>query len=195
MIVVNIPKPVREYRFVANLREDDLPAFREALVDLADGFTEIGTSQGTRCIVGLRGRGARQRLQRLLAEWEPRARQGKIDLEDCSTAADRDEIYFLLPLQRNPDPAGGPRRPLFTNEQWAGFRDELARRFRFRPEMVRVYGEWRNDAGQLMPTTRSSSVCRGVVAGRSRPCGGSSVVRSLRPKAATRTTSTCRAAG
>src|SRR3990172_2325666 len=103
MIVVNIPKPVREYRFVANLREDDLPAFREALVDLADGFTEIGTSQGTRYIVGLRGRGARQRLQRLLAEGEPRARQGKIDLEDCSTAADRDEIYFLLPLQRNPD--------------------------------------------------------------------------------------------
>jgi len=151
MIVINIPKPVREYRFVANLREDDLPAFREALVDLADGFTEIGTSQGTRYIVGLRGRGARQRLQRLLAEWEPRARQGKIDLEDCSTAADRDEIYFLLPLQRNPDPAGGPRRPLFTNEQLAGFRDELAQRFRFRPEMVRVYGEWRNDAGQLIP--------------------------------------------
>lgn len=95
----------------------------------------------------MRGPGARQRLQRLLAEWEPRAREGKIDLEDCSTAADRDEIYFLLPLQRNPDPAGGPRRPLFTNEQWAGFRDELAQRFRFRPEMVRVYGEWRNDAG------------------------------------------------
>jgi len=63
----------------------------------------------------------------------------------------KDEIYFLLPLQRNPDPAGGMRRPLFTNEQLAGFRDELARRFRFRPEMVRVCGEWRNDAGKLIP--------------------------------------------
>jgi len=151
MAAAEVPKPVREFRFVGNLREDDLPAFREALIDLARGFTEIGTNRGTRYIVGLRGRGARQRLQRLLAEWGPRSRQGEIDLEDRWTVADRDEIYLLLPLQRNPDPTGGPRLPLFTNEQLAALRDELARRFQFRPEMVRVYGEWRNDAGELVP--------------------------------------------
>jgi len=150
MAAAEVPKPVREHRFVANLREDDLPAFREALVDLAGGFTEIGTSQGTRYIVGMRGQGAKQRVQRLLEEWRPRTRDGKIELEDRSTAVDRHEIYFLLPLQRNPD-AGRPRPPLFTNEQLAAWREELARRFHFRPEMVRVYGEWRNDAGDLVP--------------------------------------------
>lgn len=146
-----VPRPVREYRFVANLRGDALTAFREALVDLSGGFTEIATGRGTRYVVGLRGRGARQRILRFLAQWAHRTREGKIDFEDRSTAADRDEIYFLLPLQRNLDPAGGPRLPLFTNEQLAGFRDELAQRFHFRPETVRVYGEWRNDAGQLIP--------------------------------------------
>ncbi len=114
MAAAEAPKPVREYRFVANLREDDLPAFREALVDLAGGFTEIGTTQGTRYIVGLRGRGARQRVRRLLEEWGPRTRDSKIDLEDRSTAEDRDALYFLLPLHWNPDPAGGTRRPMFT---------------------------------------------------------------------------------
>lgn len=146
-----VPRPVREYRFAANLRGDDLAAFREALVDLAGGFTEIADDRGTRYVVGLRGRGATQRLLRFLAKWAHRTRERRIGLEDRSTTEDRDEIYFLLPLQRNPDPAGGPRLPLFTNEQLAGFRDELARRFHFRPETVRVYGEWRNDAGQLIP--------------------------------------------
>ena len=146
-----VPRPVREYRFAANLRGDDLAAFREALVDLAGGFTEIADDRGTRYVVGLRRRAATQRMLRFLAEWAQRTRERRIDLENRSTAEDRDEIYFLLPLQRNPDPAGGPRLPLFTNEQLAVFRDELARRFHFRPEMVRVYGEWRNDAGQLIP--------------------------------------------
>lgn len=113
-----VPRPVREYRFAANLRGDDLAAFREALVDLAGGFTEITDDRGMRYVVGLRGRGATQRMLRFLAEWAQRTRERRIDLEDRSTAEDR---------------------------------DELARRFHFRPETVRVYGEWRNDAGQLIP--------------------------------------------
>ncbi|MBI4705392.1 MAG: hypothetical protein HY744_30170 [Deltaproteobacteria bacterium] len=146
-----MPKAVRECRFVANPRDEDLVAFRKDLLGLAGGFTEIGTTQGTRYIVGLSGRGARRRIQRLLAEWGPRFRQGGVGLEDHSTAADRDEIYFLLPLQKNPDPSGRPRLPLFTNEQLAAWREELARRFHFRPEMVQVYGEYRNDAGVPVP--------------------------------------------
>jgi len=151
MTRVTLPRPVREFRFAANLQGDDLAAFREALVDLAGGFTEISDDRGIRYVVGLRGRGATQRMLGFLTEWSHRTRECKIDLEDRSAAKDRDEIYFLLPLWRNPDPTGGPRLPLFTNEQLADLRNELARRFRFRPETVRVYGEWRNDAGQLIP--------------------------------------------
>ena len=135
-----VPSPVREYRFLANLRGEDLAAFREGLVDLAGGFTEVAGDRRTRWIVGLRGKGAKQRILRFLTQWARRSRDRRIDLEDRTTTAERDEIYFLLPLQRNPDPAGGPRLPLFTNEQLIGFREELARRFHFRPEAVRVYG-------------------------------------------------------
>jgi hypothetical protein len=147
----DVPKPVREYRFSATIDGPDLTAFREALVDLAGGFTEITIERGTRYIVGLSGRGANQRVQDLLAQWAARTREGNIEIEDQASAADRDEIYFLLPLQRNPAPGGGPRLPLFTNEELAALRGDLARRFHFRPEMVRVYGEWRNKAGELVP--------------------------------------------
>jgi len=57
--------------------------------------------------------------------------------------------WLLLPLLRNP--GGGPRQPLFTNEQLARLRTELASRFHFRPVMVRVYGEWRKNTGELVP--------------------------------------------
>lgn len=151
MAGTTVPRPVREYRFVATLYGRDVTEFREALVDLADGFTESATDRGTRYVVGLRGRGAKQRMLRFLAQWAHRTRKGRIDLEDRDIAPDQDEVYFLLPLQRNPDPARARRLPLFTNEQLAGFRKELAWRFHFRPETVQVYGEWRNDAGQLIP--------------------------------------------
>lgn len=143
------PKPVREHRFLVNLFAAHLPAFREALVDLAGGFTEIATDYGTRYVVGLRGRAAKKRMARLLATWAPQTQAGNIRIESPVNAPDRDEIFFLLPLQRNP--GRGPRQPLFTNEKLAGLRAELARRFHFRPVMVQVYGEWRNDAGELVP--------------------------------------------
>lgn len=143
------PTPVREYRFSADLDADHLAPFREALVDLAGGFTEVGTDRGTRYIVGLRGRGARQRLIKLLDRWAPYTQQGSIRLERQVSARDGAEIFFLLPLHRNP--GGGARQPLLTNEQLARLRTELASRFHFRPAMVRVYGEWRNNAGELVP--------------------------------------------
>ena len=143
------PKPVREYRFSANLPAAHLAAFREALVDLAGGFTEVGTDRGTRYIVGLRGRGPRQRLIKLLARSAPYTQQGSIRLERQTAAPDGAEIFFLLPLLRNP--GGGPRQPLFTNEQLARLRTELASRFHFQPVMVRVYGEWRNNTGEPVP--------------------------------------------
>ena len=142
---------VFEYRFVADFQGDDLPAFREALVELAGGFTEIPGDRGTRYVIGLQGRDARRRLRAVLIRWSSHARAGRINLEQRSISWARDEIYFLLPLQRNPDQPGKPRLPLFTNEQFACFRDSLARDFHFRPEAVRVYGEWRNDAGRLIP--------------------------------------------
>jgi len=143
------PGPVREYRFSANLDTAHLAAFREALVDLAGGFTEITTDRGPRYIVGLRGRGARQRIIKLLARWAPYTQEGNIRIESQAAAPDGAEIFFLLPLLRNP--AGGPRRPLFTNDQLARLRVELASRFHFQPIMVRVYGEWRNEMGELVP--------------------------------------------
>ena len=151
--VAEMPMPVREYRFVVDLGVVDLPAFREALAALAGGFTEIATDRGTRYVVGMRGRGAKERLLKLLAIWASRTRAGRIEIEDRSTVPDRDEIYFLLPLKRNPEPDGGPRPPLFTNEQLTTLRTELARRFHFRPEMARVYGEWRNDVADLVVQT------------------------------------------
>lgn len=146
-----VPKPVREYRFSATIDGPELAAFREALVDLAGGFTETTTELGTRYIVGLSGRGAKQRVLNLLAQWAAPTREGNIKLEDQATSTDRGEIYFLLPLQRNPDPDSERRLPLFTNEELEALREDLARRFHFRPEMVRVYGEWRNNAGELIP--------------------------------------------
>ncbi len=143
------PRPVRECRFSANLDAAHLAAFREALVDLAGGFTEVGTERGTRYIVGLRGRRARQRIIKLLARWAPYTQEGNIRIERQAAAPDSAEIFFLLPLLRNP--RGGLRRPLFTNEQLARLRTELATRFHFQPVMVRVYGEWQDDAGELVP--------------------------------------------
>lgn len=65
MAGTTVPRPVREYRFVAALYGRDLTEFREALVDLADGFTESATDRGTRCVVGLRGRGASELAEKL----------------------------------------------------------------------------------------------------------------------------------
>lgn len=48
-------RPVREHRFTANLAGAELVRFREALVDLAGGFTEIASGGGTRYVVGLTG--------------------------------------------------------------------------------------------------------------------------------------------
>lgn len=146
-----VPSPVQEYRFVADLAAHDLPAFREALVNLAGGFTEIDMPRGTPTIVGLRGPGSEQQIQKLLDEWSSRDRRGAISLEDQKTAQDRDEVFFLLPIRRIPKQPGKPRPPLFTNERLAEIREELARQFQFRPDMVRVYGEWRNSDGQLIP--------------------------------------------
>lgn len=151
MIVSKTPKRLREYRFVADLEGNDLVAFREELVDLAGGFTEIHTEAGTRYIVGLRGRDAKHSILKLLGKWEARTKKGKIDIEDRATASDPNEIYFLLPLRRNPDRAGGLRLPAFTNEELAALRMKLAHKFHFRPVMVQVYGEWRNDTGELIP--------------------------------------------
>lgn len=144
-------KPIRECRFIVHLHPGDVAAFREALVDLAGGFTEIARDGATRYIVGLGGDDADQRIEAFVAQWKPRTAKGGIALEDQSKAPDRDEVYFLLPLQRNPPAGGGPRRPLFTNEQMGRIRDELARRFHFRPEVVSVYGQWRNASGELIP--------------------------------------------
>ncbi len=140
---------VREYRLILDLEQRHLAAFREDLVALAEAFTEIGSAPALRYIVGLRGRDARARVLAVLGRWEGRAR--RVEMEDPATAPEGQEIYFLLPLQRNPDPAGGPRKPLFTNEEMAELRFRLARKFHFRPEMVRVYGEWRNKASDLVP--------------------------------------------
>jgi hypothetical protein len=144
-------KRVREYRFVADFAEHDVRVFREQLVDLAGGFTEIATDSGTRYMVGIRGRRARKRLLELLEIWAPKVAQGKIELDDWEMSPDQHEIYFLLPLQKNPDDTNAPRSPLFTNEWLATLRQSLAVRFHFLPVMVRVYGEWRSEAGALIP--------------------------------------------
>ncbi len=140
---------VREYRILVELEPRHLAAFREDLVALAGAFTEIGSGPVLRYVVGLRGRYAKAHVLAVLARWRDRAT--RLTLEDPATSPDAEEIYFLLPLQRNPDPAGGKRSPLFTNEELADLRLHLARKFHFRPEMVRVYGEWRNKAGDLVP--------------------------------------------
>lgn len=142
--------PVREYRFSATLSNDqDRATFREALVDLAGGFTEITTDGGTSYRVGLRGRTSTQQLRQLLTTWAPRTASGVISLEPFPQTRVRRDIYFLLPLLRNP--GSGPRQPLFTNEQLAALWTHLAERFHFRPIAVQVYGEWRDRSGQLIP--------------------------------------------
>jgi len=138
----------REFRLIVRHRPD-VRRLREDLIGLAGGFTEIEAGGRLRFILCLAGRDAKQRVLELVEAWKTRG--VVVSLEDQERAPDRDEVYFLLPLQRNPDLAGGPRGPLFTNEDLAGIRTELARRFSFRPEMVRVYGEWRNAAGELVP--------------------------------------------
>jgi hypothetical protein len=144
----------REFRILVVTRPPEavrpaLRALREDLIRLAGGFTEIEAPHGLRFIVCLAGRDAKKRVQRLVALWK--GRWIDVRLEDRRRSADCDEIYFLLPLQRNPDPSGTPRRPLFTNEDLADLRMRLATRFHFRPEMVGVYGEWRDDEGRLIP--------------------------------------------
>ncbi len=145
---------MQEFRFlvVSGTREMTGPALRalrEDLIRLAGGFTEIEAPHGLRFIVGLAGRDAKERVRRLVASW--RARGIGARLEDRRRSTVRDEIYFLLPLQCNPDRSGRPRRPLFTNEDLADLRMRLATQFHFRPEMVRVYGEWRDDEERLIP--------------------------------------------
>lgn len=143
------PIRLREQRFAASFAEStDLITFRRALVELAGGFTEIDAGESKRYIVGLRTARAARSLRTLLADWEGRTRTKRIDLEDRTVAPDGDDPYFLLPLLRNPEPQGGARRPLFTNEELRSLRAHLATLFQFRPELVRVYGEWRSSAGE-----------------------------------------------
>ncbi len=143
------PRRGQECRFIVGIDEKDVPGFREDLVALAGAFTEMQVGHLLRYVVGLKGRSARRRVEELLARWKVRARS--IELEERQFSPDHDEIYFLLPLHRNPDPGGGSRLPLLTNEDLAELRVQLAMKFHFRPEMVRVYGEWRNADGVLVP--------------------------------------------
>lgn len=107
----------REYRLVVK-PGPDVRRLREDLIDLAGGFTKIEAGRRLRYIVCLPGRDVKPRVQELVEAW--RGRGVAVSLEDEERSPDRDELYFLLPLQRNPDPAGGHRRPLFTNEDMAG---------------------------------------------------------------------------
>lgn len=143
------PRRVNEQRFTASFAQQaDLLAFRKALIDLAGGFTEVSAGRTVRYIVGVRGAQATKALRKLLEDWQGRTRAKRIELEDRTVAADGDEIYFLLPLLRNPDPQSGARRPLFTNEELLALRRQLATLFHFRSETVLVYGEWRSAAGE-----------------------------------------------
>ena len=67
------------------------------------------------------------------------------------SAPDKDELFFLLPLFRNPEVETNERRPLFSNEQMAELRMKLGKTFHFLPEVVHVYGGYRNESGELIP--------------------------------------------
>lgn len=123
------------------LRRGNLTRFRRALLDVAGGFTEVPSNHGTRYIVGLEHARAKPQLEDLLRTWGPQSRSGKITLEERSGADDPDDIFFLLPLKKNPD-RRGRRGPLFTNEQFDDFLKALAR-MNFQLTSVLVYGEWR----------------------------------------------------
>lgn len=140
---------MKEYRFKADLKNVDLDRLRRALVDAAGGFTEVAGGEERLFIVGIGSAASSRRLRSVLARWAPRG-SGVQRLRRPSAQQDR-EAYFLLPLLRNPDRSEQPRRPLFTNEQLNRLRSKLADIFGFRPQMVYVYGEWRNDEGEVVP--------------------------------------------
>lgn len=141
----DLARKLQEHRFTASFADAaDLKGFRKALVDLAGAFTEVVAGDHARYIVGLETEAASEALRRLLADWQGQTHAKTIEFEDRATAPDAYEIYFLLPLRRNPEPKGGARRPLFTNEEIRDLRTRLARLFQFRPELVRVDGEWRD---------------------------------------------------
>lgn len=141
----------QETRFVAKIDEVDMPEFREELVNLNRGFTEIATAQGKRFIVALSDSDSKQCLLDLLDRWKQRTRDKNIVIEDQVSAPDKDEIFLLLPLLRNPEEGIEERSTLYSNEQMTELVMKLAKKFYCLPQMVHVYGEYRNKAGELIP--------------------------------------------
>ena len=142
------PERLQEFQFIAEIDHRKLPAFLRALREFAGGFHEHDTEKGTCWVVGLVGGRGRQRLKEFLRLWAGRTRARKVHI--ASSASQRGQIYFLLPLQRNPGPRRVKRTALFTNERLKELWGKLAG-LGFRLQAVSAYGEWLSEDGTPIP--------------------------------------------